>query len=179
MSEQSSTETDRHGCGYRWDRGAWLQGEGMGRAKPSSSGPSADPRSTPRQEGSHLRVSDSDRSAVAQELSEHFEAGRLDLDEFQERTARALSARTRDDFTGLFSDLPPLRTHADARQRRPRTHWWFLAPAIVALAVVLSDAGVVAGARHGVLYPWFLIPVGVFVVIRFRQRRRHAAAQAS
>jgi hypothetical protein len=114
---------------------------------------------------------------VAQDLSEHFEAGRLDLDEFQERTARALSARTRDDFAGLFSDLPPLRTHADARQRRPRIHWWwFLAPAIVALVVAFSVAGAVAGVRHGFFFPWFLIPVGVFVVIRFRRRRWLAGA---
>ena len=43
---------------------------------------------------SGLRVSDSDRDRAIAELSEHFQAGRLSTEELEERTGRALRART-------------------------------------------------------------------------------------
>jgi uncharacterized membrane protein len=54
----------------------------------------------------HLRVSDAERQAVTDRLSEHFAAGRLDQAEFDERVGRAMSAKTRADLSGLFADLP-------------------------------------------------------------------------
>jgi hypothetical protein len=41
-----------------------------------------------------MRASDADRDAVVADLGEHFQAGRLTLAEFDERTDRALAART-------------------------------------------------------------------------------------
>jgi len=55
---------------------------------------------------SGLRVSDSDRDRAIAELSEHFQAGRLSTEEFEERTGRALQARTASDLAELFTDLP-------------------------------------------------------------------------
>lgn len=55
---------------------------------------------------SGLRVSDSDRDRAIAELSEHFQAGRITTDEFEERTGRALRARTAGDLAELFTDLP-------------------------------------------------------------------------
>jgi GntR family transcriptional regulator len=55
--------------------------------------------------GQHLRVSDAEREAVADRLAEHFAAGRLDQDEFDDRVGRAMSAKTRADLSGLFADL--------------------------------------------------------------------------
>jgi uncharacterized membrane protein len=55
---------------------------------------------------SGLRVSDSDRDRAIAELSEHFQAGRITTDEFEERTGRALRARTVGDLAELFTDLP-------------------------------------------------------------------------
>jgi Domain of unknown function (DUF1707) len=40
-----------------------------------------------------LRVSDADRDAAVSELGEHFQDGRLDRDELEDRTGRALRAR--------------------------------------------------------------------------------------
>ena len=53
-----------------------------------------------------LRVSDADRNRVIAELSEHFEAGRLTVEELEDRTGRALQARTAGELAGLFTDLP-------------------------------------------------------------------------
>jgi len=55
---------------------------------------------------SGLRVSDSDRDRAIAELSEHFQAGRLTTEEFEERTGQALRARTAGDLAELFTDLP-------------------------------------------------------------------------
>lgn len=59
-----------------------------------------------------LRVSDADRDRALAELSEHFQAGRLDGDEFEERSGRALRARTARELTDLFVDLPRDRAQA-------------------------------------------------------------------
>jgi hypothetical protein len=54
----------------------------------------------------NLRVSDADRDRAVAELSSHFEAGRLTMDEFQERSDQALRAKTGADLSALFKDLP-------------------------------------------------------------------------
>lgn len=53
-----------------------------------------------------LRVSDADRDRAISELTEHFQAGRITNDEFGERSALALRARTGKDLAALFGDLP-------------------------------------------------------------------------
>jgi hypothetical protein len=56
-----------------------------------------------------LRVSDADRDQAISELSEAFQAGRITVDEFDQRSTRALGARTGNDLTPLFADLNPGR----------------------------------------------------------------------
>src|SRR5207245_1712050 len=53
-----------------------------------------------------LRVSDADRDRAIAELSEHYQAGRLTTEELEDRTGRALAARTSADLAALFTDLP-------------------------------------------------------------------------
>ena len=53
-----------------------------------------------------LRASDAERDAALAELSEHFQSGRLTQDEFDDRSGRALAARTGNDLRELFTDLP-------------------------------------------------------------------------
>src|SRR6201999_2820571 len=55
---------------------------------------------------SDMRVSDADRDLVVTELSEHFQTGRLTQDEFEDRSGRALRARTGAELDELFTDLP-------------------------------------------------------------------------
>jgi hypothetical protein len=59
--------------------------------------------------GSGTRVSDAEREATASELREHYAAGRLTLDELNERLNEAFAAKTRGDLTAVVRDLPSLR----------------------------------------------------------------------
>jgi hypothetical protein len=61
------------------------------------------------QAGTGLRVSDAERDATAAELREHYAAGRLSLDELNERISQAFAARTRGDLGAVMHDLPSLR----------------------------------------------------------------------
>ena len=62
------------------------------------------PLTTPRMQ---LRAADSDRRAAADRLLAEFEAGRLDLLEYDDRLARAYAAVTYADLEQLCADLPP------------------------------------------------------------------------
>jgi hypothetical protein len=80
--------------------------------------------------GGAIRVSDAERDAVVRVLGEHASVGRLTLEELEERSARALAAKTRSDLAALTSDLPapgdvtadtagPASSAPAARPRRP------------------------------------------------------------
>ncbi len=66
----------------------------------------------------HLRVSDAEREAASGRLAKHFAAGRLDQAAFDDRTGRAMSAKTRGDLRGLFAGLS--ETGAPAVPEPPR-----------------------------------------------------------
>jgi len=116
-----------------------------------------------------LRVSDAERDAVVTELGEHFQQGRLDQVEFDERVTQALAARTESDLSALLADLPPTR---EAPAPQPRT-WALRLPFLVPLLfAAILIAGSAAGGRHGgwALWPlWWLVPV---IVLRFAWWRR-------
>jgi len=110
-----------------------------------------------------MRASDADRDAVVSDLSEHFQAGRLTAAELDERTGRALTARTWGELTELASDLPALRpaappaTPAAGRPQPPTGH---TAPALTAALAGLAIAAVVlVHAVHGGWgLIWLLLP---------------------
>ena len=95
-----------------------------------------------------LRIGDEEREAAVAALGEHYAAGRLTKEEYDERAERAFAARTRSQLLPLFADLPrPVGAPGAARQERPvgagplRGHpgWWagaWLAP-VLAIAVAL------------------------------------------
>lgn len=62
------------------------------------------------------RVGDVERSAVCEELSRQYAAGRLSDDELEHRVGAAMQARTRGDLHPLLVDLP-----ADAPTKAPTT----------------------------------------------------------
>jgi hypothetical protein len=97
-----------------------------------------------------LRVSDADRDAVITELGQHFQAGRLDPAELDDRTGRALQARVRGDLDVLLADLPreqrvPAGSPVTTPPRRMLAP--FLVPVLVAAA--LTTAVLVAGGPSG------------------------------
>jgi hypothetical protein len=53
-----------------------------------------------------LRVSDAERDETLRILGEHASVGRLTLDELEERSGRALAAKTRGELATLTADLP-------------------------------------------------------------------------
>jgi Domain of unknown function (DUF1707)/Cell wall-active antibiotics response 4TMS YvqF len=53
-----------------------------------------------------LRVSDAERDVTLRTLGDHAAAGRLTLDELEDRSGRALVAKTRGDLAALTTDLP-------------------------------------------------------------------------
>ena len=103
-------------------------------------------RGVPRRD---IRVSDAERDQAVAELSEHFQSGRLTQEEFEDRSGRALQARTESDLVGLFSDLPhntipaPVAPAPDMRRRVP-AHLPLIR--VVILGVI---AAIVAGSLFG------------------------------
>ena len=67
----------------------------------------------------YLRASDADRAEVAAALGGHMAAGRLTVDEYDERLTRAYAARTRGELAELTTDLPPLEPAAAPGQVDP------------------------------------------------------------
>lgn len=53
-----------------------------------------------------LRASDAERDAVLGELGQHFQDGRLDKAEFDDRVTAALAAKTGRDLDEVLTDLP-------------------------------------------------------------------------
>jgi hypothetical protein len=68
-----------------------------------------------------IRASDHDREGTVEVLREAYTAGRLDLDEFDERTTAAYAAKTWGDLRGLTADLPAEpRLGADLQPSAPK-----------------------------------------------------------
>jgi hypothetical protein len=129
-----------------------------------------------------LRVSDADRDAVVTELGEHFQAGRLDAAELDDRTGRALRAGTGGDLDEVLADLPrPPRTSGEPRAAaRPRPPLVPLLIPVLAAAVLVAvglAAGAAGGGWHhhwaaGVFWwpAWWLIPVMALRLLWARRR---------
>ena len=140
-----------------------------------------------RPAGADMRASDAERSEVAERLSKHYQDGRLDQTEFNERLDRAMNAKTQADFHGLFFDLPdvpdetdkahkngqqrfdPVKTQQrhDSRIRQRSTFSYILFLGVIAIATIVI--------AHTVLHSWFLwllIAAVAFFWLRNRDARR-------
>jgi hypothetical protein len=67
----------------------------------------------------HLRAADADRARVAEILGAHLSAGRLSVEEYDDRLTRAYAARTYGELDPLTRDLPPLERPAEAPAASP------------------------------------------------------------
>ncbi len=126
----------------------------------------------------NIRVSDADRDAVLAELGEHFQAGRLTSEELDERTGRALAARTGQDLAAIMADLP-----AAGPGRSPEHGGCgpagFRFP-VVLVVVAAAIVGLSAAGHHGADGLVLLIPIALLVARRMarRGRRTDGAAEA-
>lgn len=118
--------------------------------------------------GPDMRVSDSERTEVADRLSKHYGDGRLDETEFHERLDRAMSAKTQSDLRGLLDDLPgsepPRRAAKPPRQRGSLGR-------LLLLALLLVIAVAVGQSLLHMYLLWILVALGVFIWFRYNNRR--------
>ena len=118
-----------------------------------------------------MRASDADRDAVVSDLSEHFQVGRLTAGELEERTGRALAARTWGELRELLVDLPAagsaLRAPAatSSSTRRPPAGR-AAPPLIAALAGIGIAAVVLANVAHGGWSVIWLLPAVLLITRR-------------
>ena len=91
-----------------------------------------------------LRAADADREHVAELLQRHTAAGRLTLDEYEQRVTAAWRASTLGELAALTADLPTARPRQRAASRPP-TAVLVAASALVAL-LVLAGLLAVTGA---------------------------------
>jgi Domain of unknown function (DUF1707) len=108
-----------------------------------------------------MRASDADRDAVVSDLGEHFQAGRVTAAELDERTGRALTARTWGELRELLTDLPATRPApptpaAGSPSARPLLSPGRVAPPIMAGLAVAALVLVVAYGGWGLM--WLLVP---------------------
>jgi hypothetical protein len=100
----------------------------------------------------NLRVSDADRDRALGELSVALQAGRISADEFDERSAQALAARTGNELIAPLADLPAEQALAP---RAPVPRASALEPArgtrssrtIIAASVAATCFGFIAAAN--------------------------------
>lgn len=131
-----------------------------------------------------LRVSDVERTAVAEHLRRAQEVGQLDIHEFDERVQAAFAARTRGELQRVTADLPAPPAAPPPAPRRPArapsrkvfsdtgggttmrvlTTIW-----LSVLAVNLVVWGLVSAGNGHAAYPWWiwLGPSGAVLLVLY------------
>jgi hypothetical protein len=112
-----------------------------------------------------IRVGDRERAAVADRLAAHAAAGRLTVEELEQRVERAHSATHITDLDALLADLPE-RRRAPARREAGWAPPLFFVPAIVAALVATVAVSIAVG------HP--IPPLFLFVLLVWRLRWRLA-----
>jgi hypothetical protein len=105
-----------------------------------------------------MRIGDRERADAAERLSAHAAAGRLSVDELEERLARAHAAVHAGDLAVLEADLP-----APARRPEPQRR-----PPLAAIAVTVLVAAVLASVLLG--HP--VAPLFLAAVLAWRAAQR-------
>lgn len=128
-----------------------------------------------------IRASDHDRESAVEVLRDAYTAGRLNLDEFDERTTTAYAAKTWGDLRALTSDLPVTpKLGADLATPAPKPEiidapmqYRSRRPPFVPLLPIALVWLVVAAAAHA---PAMIIPIVLLCILSVRvagwRRRR-------
>ena len=119
-----------------------------------------------------FRASDTDRDRAAQQIREHFAAGRLTEDEMTERVDAAYAARTEGELRRLLVDLPQLpatraeqRAELAVRRRHLQRRLVQQTGGGIALVVVCVAIWLIDGAQ-GQFWPIWVMLVVLLPLIR-------------
>ncbi|WP_410591006.1 DUF1707 domain-containing protein [Amycolatopsis sp. lyj-23] len=127
-----------------------------------------------------LRISDQNRESALSALGEHMTAGRIDIDEYGERSARITAAKTRGELSEIFADLPaPHPRYEDAPQAVAAPEPAAAAPApkpsgapenwsppqrfLAAIVPLAFIAAIALIATHTLAWPIIFVPIGLTV----------------
>jgi hypothetical protein len=121
-----------------------------------------------------IRASDAEREEYAQILRAAMTEGRLNLEEGEERLAKAYAAVYRDELDPLTTDLPDGGRRAlvntpefrDKARRHLRGH----IGRVAAIAAVLIGIWTVTAAVTGPYFFWPAIPIGFLLLGLWRRR---------
>ncbi len=127
----------------------------------------------------NFRLSDAERAEALDVLAEHVRTGRLDIVEYDERSAAVSAARTRSDLAPVFSDLPDPRpavlgpapsTEAVPAAVPPLTLGRRVAAMAVPAAAVLAIVLFFTVGRVGIFV--FVLPIVVALLVGSLARQR-------
>jgi len=135
-----------------------------------------------------IRASDADRDRTVAALREHLAAGRLTLEEFDERMDKACAAKTLGELDSLMADLPetdpgqlpyapadrsaagpPLTRRPPGSVEAGRGRFfpaWRAAGAWLAISLVLFVIWLASGASGGLWFLWVALALGVVLLVR-------------
>ncbi len=119
-----------------------------------------------------LRASDEQRERAAQEIREHFAAGRLTDDELSDRVQAAYAARTQGDLDALLADLPrlpasPAQRKAELRVRRGELQRRMLQEAGGGVGTIAICTAIwVASGASGFFWPIFVVLAVLIPLLR-------------
>jgi hypothetical protein len=121
-----------------------------------------------------VRIGDAERDKAVSALGDHFAAGRLSQEEFDERVEAAISAKFDRDLEPLFTDLP----RAPEPTRAPTQGWpgprAVLPALLMSLGPFLLVAAVIGAiAFHLPVLIWGFIWVFMFTGVWGRRRYQH------
>ncbi|MFC4082491.1 DUF1707 SHOCT-like domain-containing protein [Amycolatopsis samaneae] len=125
-----------------------------------------------------MRLSDAERQDALEVLEEHVRTGRLDLDEYDDRSAKVTAAKRVSDLVPLFDDLPsprpgvllaaPVTSAPGVPDTSSAPGRWLSASAVPIAAVVAIALFFLTRGTFLV----FLLPIGVALALGARGRRR-------
>ena len=116
-----------------------------------------------------VRIGNAERDRAADLLGEHFRAGRLDVQEYDERITAAYAAKTDEDLAPLFADLPGARS--SAQQKRPQVEparAYPPVPVLVLRGVALAILGLIAVGLVIFSAPFVLIGLLIWLKVSGR-----------
>jgi len=130
-----------------------------------------------------IRIGDAERDEAVSDLGDHFAAGRLNREEFDDRADQAMQARFSTDLAPLFADLPAKPVTAPTPPGQGRAGApppWAYAMWLLPVLLVAAVAGAIL--LHAPFILWFGIWMLVIARItghkhRFRHQQRHSAQQ--